>query len=342
MTVASSGKKTRNGEIYRYYACTRKKHLRGGCDCKTHIPLNIIEPIVFASIGYFLKDDAKSVAVEDDESEYINQTCSKLEILKKEFKKLDANLNTQLELFANFDASQAVKENIEGKIRKLGNELEENNEKRNRFEEDLRLLSQGKNISASKINSSLEDLYGLQTNLSEEEKREILSLCVEKIVLKCLTKKGRFKRQMCIRIFSREEFREKIPSCDIIFKLNTHSGAPDWEIISPFRVATGFRKNGLYQPQKRHWILGVMRNKINFESSGLSMRKYCAKNKIPFSMFQRRLHLLKSLSDEVLEYLKALKLKEETSLCSFRSLYELSSLPKPLQLQRLKDKINYN
>lgn len=85
-----------------------------------------------------------------------------------------------------------------------------------------------------------------------------------------------------------------------------------------------------------------MRDKIDFESSGLSMRKYCAKNKIPFSMSQRRLHLLKSLSDEVLEYLKALKLKEETSLCSFRSLYELSSLPKVLQLQRLKDKINYN
>ena len=342
MTVASSGKKTRNGEIYRYYACTRKKHLRGGCDCKTHIPLNIIEPIVFASIGYFLKDDAKSVAVEDDESEYMNQTRSKLEILKKEFKKLDANLNTQLGLLANFDTNQAVKENIEGKIRKLGNELEENNEKRNRFEEDLRLLSQGKNISASKIDSSLEDLYGLQTNLSEEEKREILSLCVEKIVLKCLTKKGRFKRQMCIRIFSREEFFEKIPSSEIIFKLNTHSGAPDWEIISPFRVSTGLRKNGVYQPQKRHWIRGVMRNKIDFESSGLSMRKYCAKSKIPFSMFQRRLHLLKSLSGEVLEYLRALKLKEETSLCSFRSLYELSSLPKPLQLQRLKDKINCN
>ncbi len=85
-----------------------------------------------------------------------------------------------------------------------------------------------------------------------------------------------------------------------------------------------------------------MRNKIDFESSGLSMRKYCAKNKIPFSMFQRRLLLLKSLSDDVLEYLKNMKLKEETSLCSFRSLYELSSLPKPLQLQRLKDKINYN
>ena len=83
-------------------------------------------------------------------------------------------------------------------------------------------------------------------------------------------------------------------------------------------------------------------NKTDFESSGLSMRKYCAKSKIPFSMFQRRLHLLKSLSGEVLEYLRALKLKEETSLCSFRSLYEFSSLPKPLQLLRLKYKINYN
>ena len=224
---------------------------------------------------HFLKNDAKSVAVEDDESEYINQTRSKLEILKKEFKKLDANLNTQLGLLANFDANQAVKENIEGKIRKLGNELEENNEKRNRFEEDLRLLSQGKNISASKINSALEDLYGLQANLNEEEKREILSLCVEKIVLKCLTKKGRFKRQMCIKIFSREEFREKIPSYDIIFNLNTHTSAPDWEITSPFKISTGQKKCSNCQPQKHHWIRGVMRNKINFESSGLSMRKYC-------------------------------------------------------------------
>ena len=189
MTVASSGKKARKGEIYRYYACTRKKHLRGGCDCKTHIPLNIIEPIVFASIGYFFKDDAKGVGLEDDKSEYINQTRSKLEILKKEFKKLDANLNTQLGLLASFDANQAVKENIEGKIRKLGNELEENRVKRIKFEEDLKLMSLGKNISDAKINSAFEDLYELQANLSEEEKREILSLCVEKIVLKCLTKR---------------------------------------------------------------------------------------------------------------------------------------------------------
>ena len=120
-----------------------------------------------------------------------------------------------------------MKENIEGKIRKLGNELEENRVKRIKFEEDLKLMSLGKNISDAKINSAFEDLYELQANLSEEDKREILSLCVEKIVLKCLTKKGRFKRQMCIRIFSREELREKIPSSEIIFKLNTHSGAPD-------------------------------------------------------------------------------------------------------------------
>ena len=179
MTVASSGKKARKGEIYRYYACTRKKHLRGGCDCKTHIPLNIIEPIVFASIGYFLKDDAKGMGLEDDKSEYINQTRSKLEILKKEFKKLDANLNTQLGLLANFDANQAVKENIEGKIRKLGNELEENRVKRIKFEEDLKLMSLGKKISDAKINSAFEDLYELQANLSEEDKKEILSLCVE-------------------------------------------------------------------------------------------------------------------------------------------------------------------
>ena len=82
-----------------------------------------------------------------------------------------------------------MKENIDGKIRKLGNELEENKVKRNKFEKDLRLLFHGKNISASKINSAFEDLYKLQANLSEEEKREILSLCVEKIVLKCLTKR---------------------------------------------------------------------------------------------------------------------------------------------------------
>ena len=124
-----------------------------------------------------------------------------------------------------------------------------------------------------------------------------MSLCVEKIVLKCLTKKGRFKRQMCIKIFSREEFREKIPSYDIIFNLNTHTSAPDWEITSPFKISTGLKKCSNCQPQKHHWIRSVMRNKINFESSGLSMRKYCAKNKIPFSMFQRRLHLLKSLSE---------------------------------------------
>lgn len=50
-------------------------------------------------------------------------------------------------------------------------------------------MSLGKNISDAKINSAFEDLYELQANLSEEEKREILSLCVEKIVLKCLTKR---------------------------------------------------------------------------------------------------------------------------------------------------------
>lgn len=90
----------------------------------------------------------------------------------------------------NFDANQGVKENIEVKIRKLGNKLEENKGKRNKFEEDLKLLSHSKNISDAKINGAFEDLYKLQANLSEEEKREILSLCIEKIILKCLTKKG--------------------------------------------------------------------------------------------------------------------------------------------------------
>ena len=82
------------------------------------------------------------------------------------------------------------------------------------------------------------DFNDLQANLSNEEKKEIV-LCSTDL-LEMSYKKGRFKRQICIRIFFREEFRGEIPSSEIIFKLNTHSGAPSWEIISPFRISQGF------------------------------------------------------------------------------------------------------
>ena len=65
---------------------------------------------------------------------------------------------------------------------------------------------------------------GCQANvLSDDEKKEILSAVVEKIVLRCIRKVGAFQRDLGLRIFPKPEYVDKIPVVEIEFTMNTHS-----------------------------------------------------------------------------------------------------------------------
>lgn len=335
MTVASSGKKSRNGEVYRYYACTKKKHMRSSCDCQTHVPTGIIEGIVFACLGHFLKDEIRKAPIVP-EPEYEAKVSSALNSLKRKAQKLRSELNVQLDIFTNFKGNAVVKKNIEERIRNIGDQIESNSKEQQKFKDELKVFLARDNISSARINKALEDLCALQENMDVSEKQEVLNLSIKKIVLKCDKRISKYKKEMSLRLFAKDEFVGLIPPNEVKFTLNTHSGISEWEILKPFKLSSSLRQRKKYLPQKRHWIYEVAKWQKDLEDSGESIRKYCADRKIEFSMFYRKTRLLTTLSSEVLKYLFKLKLKEETQFYSFRMLYELSKLPKSTQMENLK------
>lgn len=335
MTVASAGKESKSGEPYRYYACTRKKQFREKCDCQTHIPLRIIEPIIFASLGYFLRDEVRSTSIKVDD-EYNKEVSEKLSLLKKKNKALQLELTAKLDAYAKFEGSEAIRQNLEKQVRDLGDKIETNNKDIIRFSEELKILNSQSDVSRTRINRAFDDLLDLQSNISDDEKKEILSAVVEKIVLRCIRKVGAFQRDLAFRIFPKPEYVDKIPVVEIEFTMNTHSLRCAWKIEKPFELCSENKSNVKQRKaKKRHWLHDVMKDKERWEASGEKMREFCRNREIPHSMFYRKVHLLKTLSDEAISFILEIKEKEISELFTFRVLFSISQLARKKQLQEL-------
>jgi hypothetical protein len=73
------------------------------------------------------------------------------------------------------------------------------------------------------------------------------------------------------------------------------------------------------------------------EKSGLPMREFCRRKNIPFNNFYRRIHLLDTLSTNVIDFV--LKQKDDESI-SFRLLFDVSQKIKAKQLDILLSRLN--
>ena len=104
--------------------------------------------------------------------------------------------------------------------------------------------------------------------LSDDEKKEILSAVVEKIVLRCIRKVGAFQRDLGLRIFPKPEYVDKIPVVEIEFTMNTHSLRCAWKIEKPFELCSEDKTNVKQRKaKKRHWLHDVIKDKERWKAS---------------------------------------------------------------------------
>jgi hypothetical protein len=220
MTAASASKLDANGMKYRYYVCAQKLHFRGEYDCNSRISADAIEAIVLASIGYYLKDDIRRASFPED-SEHLKELNDKLATSKYQHNKLKKELSTTVDMLTQFD-DESIKDEIYAKMKKLGKELDCVKNKIKDIEREIELYSVKPDITRTRINRELEDLWKLQSGLTDLEKKEILAMVVDKIVLKTEVEHTKLSRTMSITIYPKDEFASRIPATPIRFSINSH------------------------------------------------------------------------------------------------------------------------
>ena len=334
MTAASASKLDVNGMKYRYYVCAQKLHFRSEYDCNTRISADAIEAIVMATIGYHLKDDIRRVSFPED-SKHLKELNEKLATSKYQYGKLKKELSTTVDMLTQFD-DESIKDELYGKMKKLGKELDCVKNKIKDIEREIELYSVKPDITRTRINRELEDLCKLQSGLSPAEKKEILAKVVDKIVLKTEVEHTKLSRTMSITIYPKDEFASRIPATPIRFSINSHSAVCNWHIHGLGIKANRDKLMSKKVSQRRHWLHDVVKWQKKIEAEKLSIREFADKHKLQKSMLSQKLSLLKKLSDTCICYVLNIKLKTESEILSFRALDRLSKMPKDRQFSALK------
>jgi hypothetical protein len=176
----------------------------------------------------------------------------------------------------------------------------------------------------------------LQSGLSPTEKKEILAMTIDKIVLKTETEHTKLSRTMSITMYPQDEFASRIPATPIRFSINSHSAVCNWHIHGLGIKANRDKLMSKKVSQRRHWLHDVVKWQKKIEAEKLSIREFADKHKLQKSMLAQKLSLLKKLSDTCICYVLNIKQKTESEILSFRALDRLSKMPKDRQFSALK------
>ena len=234
-----------------------------------------------------------------------------------------------------FDDESIIDE-LYGKMKKLGKELDSVKAEIKDIEREIELYSVKPDITRTRINRELEDLWKLQSGLTDLEKKEILAMVVDKIVLKTETEHTKLSRTMSITMYPQDEFANRIPATPIRFSINSHSAVCNWHIHGLGIKANRDKLMSKKVSQRRHWLHDVVKWQKKIEAEKLSIREFADKHKLQKSMLSQKLSLLKKLSDTCICYVLNIKAKTESEILSFRALDRLSKMPKDRQFSALK------
>ena len=337
MTVGGSGKVHKDGSPYRYYVCSRKNHLKAQCSCNTRISLNVIESVLFSAIGRYATNELRPDDISKNESEYKSALLSEKKSLTTRKSNCERDLKNAAKRFATVSGNSVLKNVLEEQLQSLSTEVEQISSRLNEVNEELLLYE--KNISLGDVHnrSILENLDCLQKDLTLDERREIVKLCVKKAVLKAKTI-SHYKREFLLVILPTSEEIFSAPSPEISFTLDNSNGKGEWMITAPFVLkcdnfgkASPYKKGGKI---KRHWLHEVARWKKELES-GATHEEIAANANISRSMVTRKLILWDNLSPDVIEHILKLKYEKDTRGISFRFLERISKFPKSIQGRKL-------
>ncbi len=233
MTVGGSGKVHRDGSPYRYYVCSRKNHLKAQCLCNTRISLNVIESVLFSVIGRYATNGLRSGDISKNESEYKSVLFSEKKSLTTRKSNCERDLKNAAKRFASVSGNSVLKNVLEEQLQTLSTEIEQISSRLSEIEEELLLYEKSISLGDVHNRAIVENLDCLQKDLTLDERREIVKLCVKKAVLKAKSI-SHYKREFLLVIFPTSEELFSAPSLEVSFTLDNSNGKGEWMITSPF------------------------------------------------------------------------------------------------------------
>ena len=206
--------------------------------------------------------------------------------------------------------------------------------------EEQKLLSAADTASQSRaVSENICDMDLLQSNLTSEEKKTILENAIERLVISSVSHKGRFYREMSLKVFPTSEFDGVIPKCNLRFIVDTSRGKSLWKIISPFEMPCSALMETKKEPKTkttRHFICDILGWRREIETRKITAMQFCAEHGIKKSLFSLKYGLLKKLSSEVVDFLAKTRLPEIPQRMSYRKTSELAKLPQSEQMAELR------
>ena len=324
-------------KIHFYYICCRKNKEHSACSCTTMIPRDLLDNIVFVIISHAFRGEIKIkkeslCEIEENILKKIKSTQMAIHRSQEKIEKLTEEL-------VSLEKDNPIRDVINVSLRK---ELE----RKSTLQCDLDILRKEQDglTNSCKYSDSIltafANLEELQSNITESEKKTIISTVVKKITLSCIKKNGRFKREMSLQIHAMPEYISIIPKTKFVFEIDTSSGRSLWKITSPFNLDGIDLINHRLQKKPlckgKHFLHDVITLKKDFELSKLTLRDFAKNKNLNASMLCLKFGLLKKLSQETLNFILALVDIQVIQRISFRKLLQISTISEDRQLLNLK------
>lgn len=332
MTVGGSGKMRKDGSSYLYYVCSQKNHFRSQCTCKTRISLKVIESVVFSALGHYAMSDVAISDIRRNESEYETGLLEEKRLLSIQKSNCDRELKKAVESFRKIEANDYLKRTLQADLKKLSEEAAKVSARLDEVNGELSLLKGDISLGNIQNKAILSNLDALQKNLTINERKAVLDLCIKKLVLKVKNISG-YKRDFLLTILPSDEYQSNFGSnvLEIAFTLDNSKGKGEWIITSPFELkCDDFGKAKICKSKgkiKRHWLHEVLRWKQQYES-GSTLDEIAATTSVGKSMICRKLKLLTTLTPETIQHILSLKYEKDTKKLTFRHLDKLGKLEK--------------
>ncbi len=324
-------------KIHFYYICCRKNKEHSACSCTTMIPRDLLDNIVFVIISHAFRGEIK--IKKESLCEIEENILKKIKSTQMAILRTQEKVERLTDELVSVEKDDPMREVINISLRK---ELE----RKSTLQCDLDILRKEQDglTNSCKYSDSIltafANLEELQSNITESEKKTIISTVIKKITLSCIKKNGRFKREMSLQIHAMPEYISIIPKTKFVFEIDTSSGRSLWKITSPFNLDGIDLINHRLQKKPlckgKHFLHDVITLKKDFELSKLTLRDFAKNKNLNASMLCLKFGLLKKLSQETLNFILALVDIQVIQRISFRKLLQISTISKDRQLLNLK------
>lgn len=133
-----------------------------------------------------------------------------------------------------------LKERTQKNADAVGAEIVEVENRLNFIEKELSVLNRAEHLDKAHIKSQIGRMDLIKDELSFSEKKEVIGICIKKLVLTLIERTNLYRREFMLTIVPTNEFVGHIGILEVLFTVDTSMGVSSWIITKPFKYECNF------------------------------------------------------------------------------------------------------